>query len=306
MSIKLDEKWQINGVEQFICIRADKPNLPILLYLHGGPGDAALPLVLKYNKELQKHFTLVIWEQRGAGKSYYSFDQKEKICIDTFVQDTYDLVKSLLERFRQNKIYLVSHSWGSVIGLQFCKQYPQLLQAYIGCGQVVNMMKSSKIAYEFAVEHSKGTDLKRLSEINCSYTGDNWLADLLFVTKLVVKHKGSLYGQRSYNKFVLDFLFSKNYSIKDLINRQKGSLQSIQYLWQELMGISFEDTSSYEVPIVFIEGRNDSHVSSDLAKDYFDTIKSPKTFHYFEKSCHFPQWSEAEKFNNILIDLLHK
>lgn len=73
MYIEEHKKIEINGVKQHVSIIAQKENLPLLLYLHGGPGDAALPLVMKYNKELTENFTLVIWEQRGAGKSYYKF-----------------------------------------------------------------------------------------------------------------------------------------------------------------------------------------------------------------------------------------
>lgn len=83
---------------------------PLLLYLHGGPGDAALLLVMKYNKELEKCYTVVIWEQRGAGKSYYEFDGT--VTIDDFLQDIYELTKYLLDRFLQSSIYLLGHSWG--------------------------------------------------------------------------------------------------------------------------------------------------------------------------------------------------
>lgn len=82
MYIDEQSKLNLNGVPQFISIRAEKENTPLLLYLHGGPGDAALPLVMKYNKMLEQQFTVVVWEQRGAGKSYYKFDGN--ITIDVF------------------------------------------------------------------------------------------------------------------------------------------------------------------------------------------------------------------------------
>ncbi|WP_367881951.1 alpha/beta fold hydrolase, partial [Anaerofustis stercorihominis] len=83
MHINEQSKIEINGKPQYISIRAQKDNLPLLLYLHGGPGDSALPLVLKYNRELEEHFTVVVWEQRGAGKSYYDF-KNDEITIDMF------------------------------------------------------------------------------------------------------------------------------------------------------------------------------------------------------------------------------
>ncbi|MBU3878504.1 alpha/beta hydrolase [Faecalicatena sp. AGMB00832] len=302
MYINEQKKIMINGVQQFVSIRAEVKDTPLLLYLHGGPGDAALPLVMKYNKELEKYFTVVIWEQRGAGKSYYKFDGE--ITINIFLQDLHTLIKYLLARFCQNALFLAGHSWGSVLGLSFIQSHPELVRTYIGCGQVVNMKKSSKTAYDYALMHADKKDLKRLEKIDFSYSSEKWLDDLLFVTRQVVKHKGSLYGRTNYNNLVKPFLLSKYYTIPDLLRRQKGSLQAIQYLWQELMEINFESQTKYEVPIIFVEGRYDSHVSSALVKSYFDQLETEKKFFWFEKSCHFPQWSESERFNKLMAELL--
>jgi pimeloyl-ACP methyl ester carboxylesterase len=288
-------------------VRGEASGLPLLLYLHGGPGDAALPLVHKYNSAWESKFTVVIWEQRGAGKSYYPFSTDDNITIQTFIDDMHCIVNLLLKRFRQEKIYLLGHSWGSVLGLTFIQRHPELVHTYIGCGQVVDMQKGALHQKEYALAESKKRGkkgaLKRISSVDLSYTQENWLDDLLFMTKLVVKYKGSLYGKTNYNKLIKDFIFSGEYGLKDLLNREKGSLQSIKYLWHELMTVSFLATTQYEVPVVFIEGRHDHHVSSTLAKEYYDTITSPKSFHWLEKSCHFPQWSEPKIFNKIMLSL---
>lgn len=302
MFIDEQSKISLNGVPQFVSIRAEKEKSPLLIYLHGGPGDAALPLMMKYNKLLEQQFTVVIWEQRGAGKSYYKFDGP--ITIDVFLNDLHTLVVDLLSRFHQSSVYLIGHSWGSILGLRFAQAYPELVRTYIGCGQVVNMRKSSKIAYEYALAHADKKSLKKLRGIDCSYQSDGWLNDLLFVTRQVVKHKGSLYGKTNYNDLIVPFLFSRYYTLPNLIHRQKGSLQAIQYLWQEVMQTDFEAQTQYGAPIIFIEGRFDSHVSAALVKEYFDRIETKKQFYWFEKSCHFPQWSESERFNKLMCDLL--
>jgi len=300
---------EINNKKQCLSIRAGNTNAPILLYLHGGPGDAALPLVAKYNKQLEDIFTVVTLEQRGAGKSYYPFHEEE-ITISTFVNDIYVLSLNLLKRFRQEKLYLVGHSWGSVLGIKFIQLYPELIHTYIGCGQVVNMRKSSQSAYDYALQKNRDSKnnkaITKLKSIDCSYQQESWLNDLLFVTGQVVKYKGSLYGKTNYNRFIFDFLTSPDYSLKDLLNRQKGSLQSIKYLWQELMNINFEGVTEFKVPIVFVEGRHDYHVSSSIAYEYFDHIQTAKQFHWFEKSCHFPQWSEPHKFYEIMASIIDR
>jgi len=302
--IKAIEYIEINNSKQCVSIRSRKPDNPILLYLHGGPGDAAMPLVTKYNKGLEDIFTVVIPEQRGAGKSYYPFSETDNITIDTFVEDICTLSKILLERYKQDKLYLVGHSWGSVLGMKFIKRYPNLVHTYVGCGQVVNMKKSSQNALDFAlqknIENKNSKVIDRLKSINCSYTQETWLNDLLFVTKQVIKHGGSLYGKTNFNRFVFDFLFSSDYTLKELINRQKGSLQSIKYLWHELMDVDFEKITEYDVPVIFAQGRGDYQVSSVLVNDYFETIKTAKQFFWFENSCHFPQWSEPKKFYEVM------
>ncbi|MSA03475.1 alpha/beta fold hydrolase [Lactonifactor sp. BIOML-A3] len=302
MFINEQSKMNLNGVPQFVSIRGEKKEAPLLVYLHGGPGDAALPLVMKYNKMLEQQFTVVVWEQRGAGKSYYKFIGP--VTIDDFLNDLHVLVNYLLSRFQQNSLYLIGHSWGSILGLRFVEAYPELVRTYIGCGQVVNMRQSSKTAYEYALAHADKKSLEKLRGIDCSYQTDSWLNDLLFVTRQVVRHKGSLYGRTNYNDLVIPFLFSPYYTLPDLIRRQKGSLQAIQYLWQEVMQTDFEEQTHYGAPLIFIEGRYDSHVSSALVKKYFDRIETEKQFYWFENSCHFPQWSESERFNKLLCDLL--
>jgi pimeloyl-ACP methyl ester carboxylesterase len=308
MHIDIEKNMEIHGSKQYVSIRSKKSDAPLLLYLHGGPGDAALPLVLKYNKELENYFTVVVWEQRGAGKSYYKFEANNELTIDTFVEDTYALVQSLLTQFNQDKLYLVGHSWGSIIGLKFIIRHPELIHTYIGCGQVIHMKKSSQLSYEYAMqknlEKSNNKIVEKLKSIDYLYTGENWLNDLLFTTKQVVKFEGSLYGKTNYNNFIWEFITSNKYNLRDLVNRQKGSLQAIEYFWQELMGVDFENHQEFEVPIVFIEGRYDYHVSSTMVRDFFEAVKTEKEFHWFDQSCHFPQWSEADKFNNILISLL--
>lgn len=303
------EFLNLNGKSQCVSIKANKKGLPLLLYVHGGPGDAALPLVSKYNKALEDYYTVVVWEQRGAGKSYYPFDEKTNIHIEDFIKDMEQLCQILLERYQQDGIYLVGHSWGSILGLKFAAMYPQYLHRYIGCGQVVNMMKSSACALEYAIqkniENKNQKVVNRLKTVDCRYTGDGWIDDLLFVTKQVVKYGGSLYGKKNYNTFIIEFLISREYTLADLIKRQKGSYQSIQFLWQELMKVNFEENTNFDVPVTFIEGKYDAHVSSELAAGYYKTITTPKNLYLFEQSAHFPQWSEAEKFNKILIGMVN-
>lgn len=139
----------IGNVKQYFGIYNKNINNPILLYLHGGPGDSCLPLIEKYNLSLAESFTLVVLEQRGAGLSYYKFSKSENLSISTFVDDIYEFSKYLLGRFKKKKLYILGHLWGSVLGIKFIEKYPHLVQAYLGCGQVVNMEENLNSQIKF-------------------------------------------------------------------------------------------------------------------------------------------------------------
>ena len=305
--VNLNRYFEINGVQQFVSIKGVKKSNPILLILHGGPGDTSLPMVRKYNKPLEKVFNVACWEQRGAGKSYYRFDAAKPPKISDFVQDAKVLCEILLKYFGQTKLFISAHSWGSVLGIHLLMECPHIIQAYVGCGQVVHMKKITMASYKFALDKSRENNdanvTRRLVDIDWTYTQKNWYKDLLFVTRQVVKYGGSLYGQSNYSKFVKDFMTSKDYTMTDILRRQKGSAQSIKYLWPELMNTNFEDKTSFDVPVIFIEGMHDYHASYKVVEEYYQTITSDKRLYLFEKSAHFPQWSEYDKYNQILSEM---
>ena len=100
--------------------------------------------IWRANRDLEKDFIVVHWDQRGAGKSYDATLPPAEMTLAHFVADTDELVRALLRRFGQRKLYLVGHSWGSLVGLTEVAKAPQLFQAYIGLGQFVNIADSER------------------------------------------------------------------------------------------------------------------------------------------------------------------
>lgn len=292
----------INGFDQRYCVLGDNYANPVLLYLHGGPGDTCLPLIERYNINLAQRYNLVVWDQRGAGLSYYPFTANNHPSINTYIEDIHQLTLHLLDRFNQDTIYLIGHSWGSVLGIMFIQAYPELVHHYIGCGQAVDMHAITAEQIAFVRAHTKDADtLTFLDNYNEAIVGQNWVKTLLRLTKLVVKNGGSLYKHSNMNNLIWPFLTCGRYSIHELLNRQKGSMQSITYLWHELMDTNFTDIHHFDLPVAFFEGRYDYHVSSSNAHDWYETINSPKSWHWFEHSGHFPQWEEPDHFIDTLL-----
>lgn len=298
-------KWYLlNGIKQYVYIIGTNVNHPILIYLHGGPGDSALPLVEHFNSDLSQEYTLVIWEQRGSGKSYYKFAENEKLTINDFVLDLKVLTEKILADFGKKKVCLWGHSWGSIIGMKFILSFPELVEYYIGVGQVINSFEMFEKSKQYVANHINNTS-QRYKVINLDVTFKQrlWYSDLMLLMNHLVKQGVSLYGEKSYISLYKYFIFSKEYSLMDCINRLKGSRQSILKLWNEVATIDFSHYKKFDVPVVFIEGEYDYHVPSEIVLNFYDKLISPKLLYYMKDSAHFPQWTRNKTFNTILNDL---
>ncbi|MFW9939384.1 MAG: alpha/beta fold hydrolase, partial [Candidatus Thorarchaeota archaeon] len=160
-SIASMEFVKLGEIDQWILIRSHNLDNPLLLLLHGGPGSADSPLAYKFQSELEEHFIVVNYDQRGAGKSYSKKIPKESMNVEQFVSDTYNLINLLKKRFNKEKIYLVGHSWGSMLGTLLVQRYPELFYAYIGVGQVVNIIDNEIFSFQFTFKEAKKRDNKR-------------------------------------------------------------------------------------------------------------------------------------------------
>ena len=121
-----------------------------MLFVHDGPGMPEYWLAKRYPIRLHDHVTVVWWEQPGAGLSFDPGLPAKDVTAAQFVADTLEVTHYLLERFDQEKIYLMGHSWGGYIGIQAVDQAQRLYHAYIGVGQITHQLESEQLAYEYA------------------------------------------------------------------------------------------------------------------------------------------------------------
>ena len=136
-SVSKLEKLTLGGIEQWITVRGKQKELPILLYLHDGPGSPQTGAQRKYNAILEDYFLVVNWDQRGAGKSYTPHIPADTMNFEQLLSDAYELVLYLKDTYQKEKIFLMGHSFGAALGLLFAHRYPELIQAYIGINQPV-------------------------------------------------------------------------------------------------------------------------------------------------------------------------
>ncbi|OTO14659.1 alpha/beta fold hydrolase, partial [Enterococcus sp. 3H8_DIV0648] len=162
----------VNGTKQGMFIRGEKPNNPILLYLHGGPGTPMLQFIdyMEKSERLEKDYTVCYWDQRGSGMSYNRATEPSELTIDQMIEDTFVVTEYLRVRFKQKKILLLGHSWGSYLGIKTIEKYPHSYWAYVGVGQVTDQRESERLAYKYmmqrAEEENDSDVIARLSKFN--------------------------------------------------------------------------------------------------------------------------------------------
>ena len=305
--IEILEEIEIGGVKQWIQVRGRDRNNPILLFLHGGPGAGWLAIAHTFQDSWEEKFTVVQWEQRGAGKSYNKTIPRSSMTLDQMNSDTVEMVQYLRNRFNKEKIFLLGHSWGSILGIHAIKNHPEWFYAYIGVGQVVNEWEAKKIQYEYALRMARENEneeaIQQLLSI-APYPSASMGDKKSVVQKWVEKFGGSFVHEANYQTLKMAWFTDPEYSVSDLLNYFKAANFSHTALSDVLLKLDLETLGyDFKVPIFFFSGRHDYIVPANLTHNYFEKIQSPfKEFVWFEDSAHSPMLEEPENFSDNLIE----
>ena len=310
----------LGNVKQWIFIRGTDQNNPVLLFLHGGPGAPMLGMSSsrKYDIEIIKHFTVIHWDQRGAGKSFNSDIPVDSMTYERFVEDCNELIDYLRNRFHTPKVFLVAHSSGTVIGLKTAYKYQEKIRAYVGVSQIINDFEQQKVSYDFILkEAEKVGELKRLNKIKAIGPPPFNSPKKIIETEGHIGHYSGFLRNTSIKQKVklfivaLNFLTSPEYSLSEGIRTllSKGYEFSVNTMWDEMKNVNLsKEIQSIKFPIYFIEGKYDMINPTVLVEKFYNNLdaeKGKKLF-IFENSAHFPMIEEKERYEELLIKVVLK
>jgi pimeloyl-ACP methyl ester carboxylesterase len=301
----------VNGTMQWISVRGRDRRNPVLLILHGGPGSPTMPTDYTFQGPWEDYFTVVEWDQRGAGKTYTSNDPKvvaPTMSPDQLTRDAEEVVSYLQKTYAKRKIFLMGHSWGTVLGVRLAQAHPDWFYAYIGVGQVVNMRESEHIGYEFAMvqakNHYNNEAVKQLVAL-APYPGDVGgltIARTGTQRKWLMYYGGLTYGRTDFRYDANAWELSPDYTQNDLDAFESGSLFSLEHLLPALEAVDFDAVTTFKCPVFLFEGRHDYATSHELAARWFEKIRAPKKeLVWFENSAHMVMQEEPGKFMFRLV-----
>lgn len=286
----------IGGIEQWITIRGEEKGSPLLLIVHGGPGDVQSCYEDVY-ADYEKMFIVVQWDQRGAGKTFGKYhEETPNLTIEQLVNDGIELAEYLKKSFPQNDLFVLGHSLGTAIATGMVIKRPDLFKAYVGTGQIASWAESVQWLFIFMKSKAiESNDSILLDELNRISTPDPDNADQFF------------HFTASRRKY----LDSADASWFDTIRKEVGKLPVSEVsnldsgmifsgtvlLPYQLKERLSTDAVNFKIPYLVIQGDDDLFTPTEPVKNYFAKILAPrKKMVIIKNAGHFAFVTNRQRF----------
>lgn len=311
----------IDGMKQYIQIRGENTENPVMIFIHGGPASPMGYVSSYYQKELESELTIINYDQRGCGRTYYANDCNADSDIDLLVNDLNVIVAYAKERFAKEDVIITGHSWGTVIGSIYVQKYPENVSRYIGISQITNLYVNKLNIARIALEKNeiKGTeDEKKLSELigrmsRVKEYDDMSLDDLGQLVSISSKYI-ACEGEMSGLSQMITGITSPDMNFNDMkwfmsqMNTQKFFAQNREIMEYAFFGFDVDMLStSYNVPVYYLAGKGDYAVCQRDVEAYYESIKAPdKAFYWLENVGHSMFIDNPELYCRTIKNILCK
>ncbi len=315
--VQLSKYIKIGSIEQYIQKRGQNRSNPVMIVLHGGPGNTMAYYSYSWQKGLEPYYTIIHWDQRGCGNTYYRNQKSQKPTLDLLLSDLDELVAFICSEFDKEKVIIMGHSWGTFLGGIYAGMHPEKVIAYVGISQMLDFMKSEQASTQEALRlanidgSSKDTAeiSRRFDQLMCYPKFDKQQAiNLIKFRQLKEKYLPPQYN----NKLLFYRFFSPYITLDDFkwMMRFDKLIDTNNQLYDVLFSkkpLSMYDYSSqYDIPVIIISGEHDWTTPVSLATDYFHYISAPsKALLVIKGAGNLPFMDKPEDFTETLLAALN-
>jgi pimeloyl-ACP methyl ester carboxylesterase len=294
----VDEKGfvRIGGIEQWVRIKGSSCTNPVVVVVHGGPGNPNTPFADNLYKAWEQDFTLVQWDQRGAGMTYGRNPPAEDapLVVEQLRDDGVEVARYAARRFGKQKVILMGGSWGSVLGVYMAKSNPEMFCGYIGSSQVVGSPLAQRAGYDatLALARAAGDQdaVGKLEALGAPpWTNPRNPGILRRVmrkyeamrTEPAPKAWWTPAPEYATPKAEADYTAGEDYSWLQFVGLKGDGIASTIDLVK--LGPKFD------VPVYMVQGEQDLLTMPEPSKRYFDFIQAPrKAFVLVPRTGHDP------------------
>jgi len=296
----------LGGLDQWVMMRGESLANPPLILLHGGPGLSEMRLFRHFNAPLEKTFTVVHWDQRGAGKSFDRHIPSSAMTVERFIADLDELVDAVRRRLGKDRVAIYGHSWGSALGVLYAARFPHKVAAYAGSGQIGDWQAAEASSYAFALAEAERLDHRKALKALRAIGPPPYGAASLWTERTWLQRLEGQLGLRSVWNMGRILLGRPESSILDLPNVMRGFRFSLDAMWDEVSRLDLtEVAAALQMPVFFLLGRRDHWVPPETSVAYLDALTAPsKRLVWFEESGHEPFVDEPARFNAAMAELV--
>ncbi|QLK86835.1 alpha/beta hydrolase [Staphylococcus sp. 17KM0847] len=294
---------KMNGVRQGVIIETSSFDHPILLVVHGGPGFPLYPFFRAHRVDLTERYTVVFWDQRGTGMSY----TKQQMTMEDLIQDTFSLIQYLCHHYHQKQVFLMCHSFGTLIGALVAQRYPKWIAAYIGIGQLANVYYNEQVVLKKLIQHAEKAHHQRALDALKKVELDRYFNQNHYYEKLRERYTNRYRGGfsiRGYSIFKMfqTMMVTPNYTWLERINIVRGSLSPFEHLTTEMVETNLMTIAQeIQVPFYLLQGVYDLQTTYEDSYAMFECVGSRvKHYYVLQHSAHAPFIDERDKVIQIM------
>jgi pimeloyl-ACP methyl ester carboxylesterase len=298
--------WKIGGIDQWVQIRGEDRDNPVILCLNGGPGATWIPWTELF-VPWEKAFTVVLWDQRGEGKTQIRSGDAhfESYTLQRMQQDGIELARLLTRHLRKRRVILLGHSSGAILGMRMLRAQPHLFAAYVGTGQIVDRQQGFSIMYDYLMAKARAVDdHSAISTLETLGRGP-YPPDIYKDAAKVAVHDAV------WNKFQPQSDIAAIASINSVVGRYLkqfpdfrfgNSMVSNRQLKDAIMATTPQTLGlRFEMPVFFFQGKEDLIAPQALTWAYLEQLRAPKKEMVEFQAGHFAWINEPERFLDGLV-----
>lgn len=272
---------RINGIEQWVTMKGDSCANPVILIAHGGPGNPQSLYENGPDAGWRRDFTVVHWDQRGAGMTYgrNKPGEDEKLTVDGLRDDGLAVARHVAARLGKNKLILMGSSWGSVLAVNMAKTSPSLFCAYLGTAQFVAQRENIDGHDKLIALARAANDTETVAKIE-ALGPPPWVNPRFFGIERRASRKYEAMGAdpmpRSWAapgamyatpQAQADYEAGEDYSFVQFVGMKGDGMLGTVDLYK--LGLEFK------LPVYLVQGTQDLVTTPDVTQRYFDAIKAP-------------------------------
>lgn len=269
---------RVGGIEQWVSIRGEDMANPVIVVAHGGPGASLTPFIALVTRAWERHFTVVHWDQRGAGLTFSRAKTEQgEVSLARIAEDGLEVTAHALKRTGQAKAIVLGASWGSMVAVTMARRRPELFHALVGAGQVVDATRNEAVGYQALLARVRAAGDGRSEAVLVRLGPPPWTLRQTMIERRILIGRHPPPNERGLQgKVLMGLLTAPGLSLRQAMDWFAGSTFSLTALKDALL--TYSEGPPYAplaVPFVVIQGADDIQTPTDLAAEYLDAIEAP-------------------------------